>query len=271
MVNMFVNTAWPDMRVWWAYMQSSRLVEKLIRWKLDPSLEAYQALSPTHRPTATQLSTLHPAIIDWGFFPSVRDRLIELYAYSPSLDQLMCELLAAYVVEGDLGGLVTDFRDENGSVYPQKGYFRIWDIVQAIEKHDPPEPVVPAAVPDGTSIWQNSNLGDGMGEVNNPPSPFTIDEDGAEDQWSPMPLADIFRSKRAAQTLFKLLHMDERGAVKLDPVFAVNHPELCDDPSILASGIDCTLRDGAVPVPLPRPLTRETIMNYKMMLWKTQA
>lgn len=186
----------------------------------------------------------------------------------------MCELLAAYVVEGDLGALVTDFRDENGSVYPQKGYFRIWDIVQAIEKHDPPEPVIPAAaVPDGTSIWQDGNLGESMvGEINSPPpSPFTIDEDGAENLWSPMPLADIFRSKRAAQTLFKLLHMDERGAVKLDPVFAVNHPELCDDPSILASGMDCTLRDGAVPVPPPRPLTRETIMNYKMMLWKTQA
>ena len=258
-------------------MQSSRLVERLIRWKLDPSLEAYETLSPCHRPTATQLSTPHPAIIDWGFFPSIRDRIIQFYSYSPTLDQLMCELLASYVVEGDVGSLLTTIGDENGNrsvntnVYPQKGYFCIWDVVQAITRNDP-EPYVPPVHGGTTSIWQDgNNLSEDGGELNARPSPFTTDEDEVEEEWTPMPLADIFRSHKAAQTLFKLLRMDRRESVKLHPMFAVNHPELCDDPSILASGMDCTLGEGVAPVPLPKPLTRETIMNYKMMLWKTQA
>jgi hypothetical protein len=257
MVNMFVNTAWPDMRVWWAYVQAIPSVERILRWRLDPCLESYTALRPCHRPTTAQLCTIHPTIIDWICFPSVRDRIIELYLYSPALDQLICEILCSYVVEADLSNLITGL----DSGLPKKGYFRIWDLVQTISNEELDNGGTP--MPNEMSFWQDMSIPDG------PPSPFQFDdEDEEEEAWTPMPLEDIFYSKKAALKLFKTLHMDERDYVKLDPMFAMNHPELCDDPSILARGVDCTVKRKSVDVPLPKPLTRETILNYKMMLWK---
>lgn len=253
---MFINTAWPEMRVWWAYMQSSAAVEKIMRWRLDPSMESYEAMKECHRPTAVQLTVVHPAIIDWLFFPSLRDRVVELYSYSWMLDQLMCEVLAAYVVEADLSNLITDM----GDALPKRGYFRIWDLVRTIAQEDADDGTITDLNLD--MAWQDLPLGV-------PPSLFELDEDESEGEWTPMPLAQIFHSRRAAIKLFKLLHMDDRRSVKLDPSFASKYPELCDDPSILAQGMDCTLKTNSGPVPLPKPLTRATIMNYKMMLWKT--
>jgi hypothetical protein len=187
--------------------------------------------------------------------------MIELYSYSSDLDQLMCELLGAYVVEADLSNFIiapdVDF--------PKKGYFRIWDLVQTISKEEPN--VVATSAPYGMAFWQNGTVADMA--VSGPPSPFQIDEDDDPFDWTPIQVEEVFHSKKAALKLFRLLHMDDRQNVKLDPTFALNHPELFNDPSILASGLDCTLKKGAVDVPLPKPLTRETIMNYKMMLWKT--
>lgn len=266
MVNMFVNTAWPDMRVWWAYLQSSSTVEKIMRWRLDPGLESYKALPPCHRPTPTQLTSIHPTIIDWGFFPSIRDRMIERYSYSPQLDQLMCELLGAYVVEADLSLFIIGF----DAGLPQNGYFRIWDLVQTFSKEDASED---SGIPgvNGVSYWQDGTDADMMAVMLGPPSPFQIDEEEDQLEWTPIPLEEVFQSKKAARMLFRMLHMEDRQNVKLDPVFALKHPELCDDPNIFASGLDCTVKGPAMEVPLPKPLTRETILNYKMMLWKTSV
>jgi hypothetical protein len=259
MVNMFINVAWPEMQVWWAYMQSSAAVEKIMRWRLDPCLESFEAMKECHRPTAIQLTVVHPAIIDWLFFPSIRDRVIELYSYSWMLDQLMCEVLAAYVVEADLSRIITDLAVDS----PKRGYFRIWDIVQTIALEDAEGGSVDG--PNLDMVWRDP-------PHSMPPSPFQIDDEdeGREvENWRPIPLAEIFRSRTAAIKLFKLLHMDDRQSVKLDPLFAAKYPELCDSPGILARGMDCTLKTNGVPVPLPKSLTRATIMNYKMMLWKT--
>jgi hypothetical protein len=264
MVNMFINLAWPDIRVWWAYIQSSPAVERILRWRLDPTVETLQDLRPWHRPTSAQLCMAHPVIIDWVFFPSVRDRLIEMYSYSPALDQIICDLCSAYVVETDVSQLITGIGDRG----PCKGYFHIWDLVQIISKHENYTDSGKNAIPHEISIWQDWNVRSGT--YPGPTSPFHFDEDD-EEQWTPMRLEDIFQSKKAALKLFKILHMDDRQCVKLDPLFAVDHPELCDDPSILASGIDCTIPGVHRSVPLPKQLTRETIMHYKMMLWKVDV
>lgn len=259
MVNMFVNTCWPDMRIWWAYIQSSTVVEKLVRWKLDPCLETYKSLPMTHRPTALQLCTAHPDIIDWAFFPSIRDRMIELYSHSWMLDEVVCELVNAYVVEADLTKLVTGM--ENCPA--RRGYFSIWDIVQTISRES--KEVQPAQ--PNSDLWGNElHLDEGL--FAGPTSPFEIDQPGNETTWIKMPFDQIYQSRKAALKLFKLLHMEDRRTVKVDPVFAAAHPELCDDVSIVATGIDCTLRGSNTPVPRPKPLTREAIVNYKMMLWK---
>jgi len=231
-----------------------------MHWRLDPGLESYKALRPCHQPTTTQLCMVHPTIIDWGFFPSIRDRMIELYSYSAELDQLMCELLGAYVVEADISHIILGLENS----ISQTGYFRIWDLIQTISKEEPD--ITQASGSSGMSCWQEWTPTDTMASW--PPSPFQFDDEEDREEWAPMPLEDIFHSKKAALKLFKILHMDDRDYVKLDPIFAVNHPELCHDRSILASGVDCTIT-GSSAVPLPKPLTRETIMNYKMMLWKT--
>ena len=240
-------------------MQSSAAVEKIMRWRLDPSPESYEALTECHRPTATQLTVIHPAIIDWVFFPSVRDRMIELYSDSWILDQLVCELLTAYVVEADLSKLLSDMSETMPGV-PRRGYFRIWDLVQVISREDP-DHIAPTDK-GHDMVWQGTTFGI-------PHSPFELEEEDTESEWIPIPLGEVFHSRSAAMKLFKLLRMDDRRSVKLDPHFASKHPELCDDPRIFAQGVDCTLKTNVVPVLLPEPLTRATIMNYKLMLWKT--
>jgi hypothetical protein len=246
------------MRVWWGYMTCSPAVERIIRWRLEPSLESYQNLFPCHRPTATQLSTPHPSIIDWVWFPSIRDKMIELYSHSWVLDQVICELSAHCVVEADVSRILLGVDDRT----PRQGYFRIWDLVQTISRNENqldslwhcPDPSV-----DGFLSIRDWTLG--------PDSPYEIEVDDNEETWTRIYLDDIFRSKKAALRLFKVLRMNDRQRVKLDPAFASKYPELFGDRSVLASGLDCTNRNSAQ-IPLPRNLTREVIMDYKMMLWK---
>ncbi|OJD16205.1 hypothetical protein AJ78_03637 [Emergomyces pasteurianus Ep9510] len=261
MVHAFVNTCWPEMRVWWAFIQSSKVVEKLMRWKLDPCMETYNALPITHRPTALQLCAAYPGIVDWVFFPSIRDRLIEVYSHSWLLDEISCELVRSYVVEAELTKIVTGMEN----LPAQKGYFRIWDIVQTISLGDL---MSDSAVDSTTALWE-------IDDENNselfalPASPFEIEPLTTGDAWTKIPLEKIFQSRQAALKLFNLLRMDDRRTVKLDPAFAAAHPELSDDPSIIATGLDCTLHSNKIQVPRPKPLSREAIMNYKAMLWKT--
>lgn len=258
MVNMFVTTCWPDMCIWWTYIQSSMVVEKLMRWNLDSCVDTYKSLPVTHRPTALQVCTAHPPIIDWAFFPSVRDRMIELYSNSWLLDELVCELVHAYVVEADLSSLVTGLE----TLPPQKGYFRMWDIVQTIsndmQRRSP-------NAQRSASSWIN-DIGPDDDLFSEPTDLFELGYIDSEIPWTKMPLEKIYQSPRAAWKLFKLLRMEDRRAVKIDPVFAAAHPELCDDSSIVAKGIDCTLRDSSIRVPRPKPLTREAIINYKMII-----
>ncbi|KIW15130.1 hypothetical protein PV08_07917 [Exophiala spinifera] len=258
MVSMFVNTAWPEMRVWWAYMTASASVERIIRWRLEPCSESYLALFPCHRPTAMQLCSVYPSIIDWVFFPSIRDKLIEVYSHSWMLDEIICEMSAALVVESELSGILLGQREG----LPRQGYFRIWDLVQTISRDERETRfgLMPYTAPD-----------EGFGHIQewaaDSESPYHIDQDDDEEQWTPMLLEDIFLSKKAALKLFKLLRMNDRQRVKLDPVFAVTYPAICQDHSIFAKGLDCTKKSGEK-VSLPRPLTREVILNYKMMLWR---
>jgi hypothetical protein len=255
---MFVNTAWPEMTVWWAYMGSSASVERIIRWRLDPSLESFQGLFPCHRPTATQLGTLHPSIIDWVFFPNIRDKMIELYAHSWMLDQIVCEQSAACVVEADVSRILLGFPDE----MPRQGYFRIWDLVQVISRNE-------TDMDSTLSVANSTRPGflDIQDWTATPESPYHIDQDEEAEPWVPMHLDDIFRSRKAALRLFKALRMNDRQKVKLDPAFGIKYPALCEDPRIFATGLDCTDKNSQQ-VPAPKALTREVILCYKMMLWK---
>ncbi|KAI1628626.1 hypothetical protein EDD37DRAFT_644416 [Exophiala viscosa] len=264
MVHSFVDTCWPENRTWWTYFQSSRVVEKLLCWKLDQCLETYQAIPSTHRPTALQMCTAHPAVIDWVFFPSVRDKLIELYSQSWQLDDLLRELVKAYVVETDLDNIITDIEH-----FPsRRGYFHVWDIVQTISRRD--HLVSGSATgPSTTTAWFGHETCDDSDVFEGDANPFGTETPSQDEQCTRMSLEDIFHNPQTALRLFRLLRMDDRRAMKLDPLFATAHPELCDDPSIIARGIDCTLRGYAGEVPGPKALSRKAILNYKMILGKT--
>lgn len=263
MVHSFVDTCWPENRTWWTYFQSSRVVEKLLCWKLDPCLETYQAIPSTHRPTALQMCTAHPAVIDWVFFPSVRDKLIELYSQSWQLDDLLRELVKAYVVETDLDNIITGIEH-----FPnRRGYFHVWDIVQTISRQD---------LVSGSATGSSNTTACFGQEICEDPdvferdaNPFVTETPRQDEGSTRMSLEEIFHNPQSALKLFKLLRMDDRRAMKLDPLFATAHPELCDDSSIIARGIDCTLRGYAGEVPGPRALSRKAILNYKMILGKT--
>jgi threonine aldolase len=48
----------------------------------------------------------HPGIIDWIPFPSIRDRLIQLHAANPHIDQIFCDAVTGYVVEALMSDLI---------------------------------------------------------------------------------------------------------------------------------------------------------------------
>lgn len=187
--------------------------------------------------------------------------MIELYSNSWMLDELVCELVHAYVVEADLSSLVTGFEN----LPPQKGYFRMWDIVQTISKDTQRRS---SRTQQAAMNWAD-DLGLDAALFSGPNDLFELEYTGLDIPWTKMPLEKIYQSSKAAWKLFKLLRMEDRRAVRIDPMFAAAHPELCDDSSIVASGLDCTLRDSSTRVPRPKPLTREAIINYKMILGKS--
>lgn len=257
MVNLWLDSAWPEMCTWWAYIQASAVVARLTRWKIDPNMTTYSALAECHKPTVLQLSVPHPANIDWIWIPSLRDRLIELYASCWILDQITCDITEAYVVETDISRVLSDVGDKHT---PVKGYFRIWDLVRAIDREESNHAVLPH---DGSNWGVEEDEDDdddpevGLLEA--------AEDEGQRAQWVPMPLEQIFQSRNTAFQLFKLLQVDKRQNIRLHPSFIAKYPELCTDLDVLASGVDCTLSDPE-PIPGPRPLTKETILKYKLML-----
>ncbi|KAK1522349.1 uncharacterized protein CCOS01_10061 [Colletotrichum costaricense] len=114
----------PDVMAWYAKTRFFHIIE-LTAWQLYPSPATFQKLHQRYRPTDTQLKHPHPRVIDWIPFPSIRDRLIELHAANPLIDQIFCDAVSGYVVEAVMSELIRDA--------PQiTVYVRVTDLIAAM-------------------------------------------------------------------------------------------------------------------------------------------
>ncbi|KAK1714321.1 pyridoxal phosphate-dependent transferase [Colletotrichum lupini] len=123
-LSMFNSMTRPDVMAWYAKTRFFHIIE-LTAWQLYPSPATFQKLHQRYRPTDTQLKHPHPRVIDWIPFPSIRDRLIELHAANPLIDQIFCDAVSGYVVEAVMSELISDA--------PQiTVYVRVTDLIAAM-------------------------------------------------------------------------------------------------------------------------------------------
>ncbi|KAG7055962.1 penicillin-binding protein [Colletotrichum scovillei] len=123
-LSMFNSMTRPDVMAWYAKTRFFHIIE-LTAWQLYPSRATFQKLHQRYRPTDTQLKHPHPRVIDWIPFPSIRDRLIELHAANPLIDQIFCDAVSGYVVEAVMSELISDA--------PQiTVYVRVTDLIAAM-------------------------------------------------------------------------------------------------------------------------------------------
>lgn len=166
----------------------------------------------------------HPAVIDWCPFAPVRDRLIASHSANPFIDDIICDMATAYVVETDLCELV------NIDGPSTQCYVRVWDVVEAME-------------------GRNKTGRNQAGQSYQLPAP-NVDA--------------LFDQKAYAQLVFRKLEMDRGIVVyKLDPAFFIKYPELLgDDHDIVASGIPL-LPLSQTRLPGPSKLDAQTLTTYK--------
>lgn len=227
MLSTFVLISWQRMTAWHTYTKADVPLKELTAWRATQTREAYERITPTYRPTKLQITTRHPAVIDWVPWGSLRDKLIQYHSANPCLDELICDIGKSYVVPVDLSRLVA-------GVPPTAGYVCVWDLVCAI-------------APDADSHSSTS------------PERFAYDADAIRNTFSDdndvyasdekyfgerptLPAFDahtFFNSKSLAVQAFKAIGMDKGAATfRLDPEFFHRHPELYDSrDKLMAIGI----------------------------------
>lgn len=118
MLHGFLQQAWPAMQYWFAVTNSLNLVRSVLWWQTTKSAQAGQEVPSNYTPTFLQSSAIYPSIIDWVPHSALRDLLILNYE-SYDLDQVICDMTDAYVVEEE---------DRIGSTRRQ--YYNLMDLVQ---------------------------------------------------------------------------------------------------------------------------------------------
>ncbi|KAH7161846.1 hypothetical protein EDB81DRAFT_785629 [Dactylonectria macrodidyma] len=123
-LSMFNSMARPHMMDWYAKTRYFPTIY-LTAWQIHPSMSTYGRLDERFRPTELQASTQHPRVIGWIAFPSIRDRLIQLHAANPYIDQIFCDVVNSYVVEATMSDLIL-------GAPPLKVYVRVTDLIPAM-------------------------------------------------------------------------------------------------------------------------------------------
>ncbi|KAK1673643.1 pyridoxal phosphate-dependent transferase [Colletotrichum godetiae] len=149
-LSMFNSMTRPDVMAWYAKTRFFHIIE-LTAWQLYPSPATFQKLHQRYRPTDTQLKHPHPRVIDWIPFPSIRDRLIELHAANPLIDQIFCDAVTGYVVETVMSELISDA--------PQlMVYVRVTDLIAAMSSgagNNSEDPPASLPAPDITTLFSS--------------------------------------------------------------------------------------------------------------------
>jgi hypothetical protein len=114
---------------WYAKTRFYHIVH-LTAWQIYPCSRTFNAIHPQYRPTALQRQSNYPRTIDWIPFQSVRDRLIQLHAANPLIDQIVCDAVSSYVVETSMTDLII------GAPAAQV-YIRVTDLILNIDVAPP--------------------------------------------------------------------------------------------------------------------------------------
>ncbi|KAF9875464.1 bZIP transcription [Colletotrichum karsti] len=145
-LSMFNSITRPDVMAWYAKTRFFHIIE-LTAWQLYPSAATFRKLHQRYRPTDAQIRHPHPRVIDWIPFPSIRDRLIQLHAANPHIDQIFCDAVTGYVVETTMSDLVLGA--------PQITiYVRVTDLITAMSS-DPEAPPASLPAPDVTTLFSS--------------------------------------------------------------------------------------------------------------------
>jgi hypothetical protein len=255
MIAVFVMVSWQIMTAWHTYTKADIPLKELTAWRVTRTPEAYSKIIPAYRPTKLQITTPHPAIIDWIPWAGLRDKLIIYHSANPCLDDLICDIGNSYVVPADLSKLIV-------GLPAVIGYLSVWDLVRAI-------------APDATSLdSDSSNFARTFAYDADAIRNIISDDDNvmAEDEdyfanrpTLPAPDAHtLFSTKSLAIQAFKTIGMDKGAATfRLDPEFFRRHPELYEP--------ECDLMARGVPLrstsqwsmPTPGDLNTSVVAQYR--------
>ncbi|OBT90452.1 hypothetical protein VE02_01228 [Pseudogymnoascus sp. 03VT05] len=249
MLSLFNSIARPLALSWYAPTKFYFHIADLAIWQLNPTRETYMQLHSRYRPSALQLTESYPCVIDWCPFASVRDRMILSHSANPRLDDIICDMATAYVVESDVSELI---RIDKHTM----GYIRVWDLIQAMGIDEEENSL--ERLSGERACAPQADLPSMSHPENNIPTP-------ASDILSlPAPTAhSLFEVKEYARLAFKALGMD-RGIClfKLDSAFFIKYPELRDpDDDIVASGI-CVAPQTQTKIPGPTALDLDIWRSY---------
>ncbi|WKT52615.1 hypothetical protein QSH57_003129 [Fusarium oxysporum f. sp. vasinfectum] len=144
-----VSTVWalfnsitrPDVMNWLSKTKFFHIIELTI-WQILPCPYTFSRVQQQYRPTQLQvtLQGQYPCVIDWVPFPLIRDRLIQYHAANPSIDQIFCDAVSAYVVESHLSDLVI-------GCPPLKVYVRVTDLVISMAGDEGEDPDIVPTIP----------------------------------------------------------------------------------------------------------------------------
>lgn len=232
---------------WYTKTKFYHHITRLTMWQMHPTRDMYTRLHPRYRPSALQLTETYPQIIDWCPFTALRNKLILLHASNPFLDQIICDIATAYVVETDLSELVALDK-------PTLGYVRVWDLIQAMGHESQSDMFHPVGGRGGVTKERDRAQGDTIsGDVrlsgNQLPAPSS---------------AELFARKEYASQAFRALRMDQGASLYLvDPVLFQKYPELYDpDARLMASGVSLA-PEHRTTIPPPLPLQESTLDIYR--------
>jgi hypothetical protein len=251
MIAAYVMVSWQMMTAWHIYTKADVPLKELTAWRITRTPEAYAKIIPAYRPTKLQITTPHPAVIDWIPWPGLRDKLIFYHSANPNLDEVICDIGNSYAVPADLSKLVTGL---SGVI----GYISVWDLVRAIAPDE--------ACLDGASssfAFNADTIRNILSDDN-----ATVVEDDVNFYGKPtLPAPDVhtlFNTKSLAIQAFKAIGMDKgQTTFSLDPEFFGRHPELYDPQcDLMAKGVP--LRPNIhCAMPTPNNLNTSIVAQYR--------
>ena len=219
---------------WYTATRFQDNIVDLLLWQINRSRVNYSSMHANYRPSALQLLETYPSVIDWCPFPTIRDKLILLHSANPFLDQIICDIATAYVVEVDADKLVL------GQV--GRAYIRVWDLVCAFEAGDiENDPAQNAGLdPERLLVLE---LTDGQ-------LPFSL----------PAPSVESLFQPPYARRAFKSLALDDGvPRFKVDPSLFIQYPELYD------SGADILAKGAAIIPKLQTTIPRPTLPRHETL------